>query len=324
MVLFSPGWRSHHIVKTHQVFTYSQVFTQFQAIMKTTLLTAAASAAPTVLKSHFPMANNLSDSTAVSYVFPPLLARYTGECEPLCEKYRPRNDCVSAGWQNNCFDACMSACLMIHESGTDSPSDSDLIIIMSEDSEWHDIDHNVGNDNSSGDERTEIPCMGWCRRSDNTTGSDSSTVNNTTVNANTTLSVDAAVHTQVTDLHDRVTAYAQIFHHLRRLRKPVETKHGASPPIGTRLDPFLKTWIAGFKNRLVRGEDLEAWYESLYRHVEQSEGPAGSAWAYRFELVAHKDSERELGEVIRGLRGEQRGAIVRAVHRLWKEEFGEA
>ncbi|KAJ4984288.1 hypothetical protein SVAN01_10193 [Stagonosporopsis vannaccii] len=268
--------------------------------MKHTLLAAAASAAPMVLGSRFPASNKFINTTALGMVLPPLVARYTGECEPLCEQFRSRNDCVSEGYQNNCYDACLASCFMINDgAGTESPSESDLIIIMSEDSDWQTPDVGL-RDNTSGDERTEIPCMGWCKRNNST---------------------DAETAAQVNNMLDRVTAYGQIYHHLRGVQKPADATRIAVP-IGTRLDPYLKSWVAGFKDRLVKGEELEEWHNSLFRHVEQSEGAAGSAWAYRFELVAHKDSEKELGELVQGLRGQQRRAVVKAVHKLWKEEFG--
>jgi len=254
----------------------------------------------------------VTNSTAISYMIPPLVARYTGECEPLCEQFRSRNDCVSAGYQNNCFDACLSTCYMINDgAGTDSPSESDLITIMSEDSEWN-VPDAGGHYNTSDDERTEIPCMGWCSKHKR---------NNGTVAADGDGDMDIKA-AQVKNLLDRVTAYGQVYQHLQSMGKPVDPERTAMP-IGTRLDPYLKTWIAGFKERLVKGgEDLSSWHSSLFRHVEQADGPASSAWAYRFELVAHKDSEKELGELVQGVRGRQRRAVVRAVHRLWRDEFG--
>lgn len=280
--------------------------------MKSTLLTAAASAAPIVLGSHLPVPN----STAISYMIPPLVARYTGECEPLCEQFRSRNDCVSAGYQNNCFDACLSTCFMINDGvGSSSPSESDLITIMSEDSEWNAPDAS-GHWNTSGDERTEIPCMGWCRKHKRNNGTDA--VDGDSDGDGGSDSKAA----QVKNLLDRVTAYGQVYQHLQSMGKPVDPERAAMPT-GTRLDPYLKTWIAGFKQRLVKGgEDLSSWHDSLFRHVEQTDGPASSVWAYRFELVAHKGSEKELGELVQGVGGRQRRAVVRAVHKLWRDEFG--
>ncbi|KAH6620284.1 hypothetical protein C7974DRAFT_415496 [Boeremia exigua] len=272
--------------------------------MKSTVFTAVAVAAS--LAAGFELPSHLEGNTTSLAFVAPLAARWKGDCEPLCEKYRNYDQmCISGGAPRDCRLACISKCYTLHESDSDSPSSTDLLVIHSELSEWQYVDPIRDHSDSSGDERHDIPCLGWCKR-------------NATVPASASSLADA----QAAAMVDRVAAYGQVYQHLDGIVNMADVHVAALPPVGTTLDMYLVNWVRAFEEQLAAGGDLAPWFSELYGRAAACDLAPGRVWAYRFEMVANKITDRELKDLTRVLPAKQQERIVKAVRGAWKEGFG--
>lgn len=231
-----------------------------------------------------------------------------GTCPELCQYFKDVTyDCLLGGWRTDCVDACIIGCWRYKDVDYNPPW-SDFVTSVSEDRWGRDGPANPDRfttDVSYSEDEVKYPCR-FCKRD----------TDGTVIGPSTDV-----VDLRLKDLVVRVEGYGAAYHHVRGFQHEASRKQVAGA--ATQLDDYLRAWVVGFKKAAAGSENRQMWYNELVERVVGSVQVQPQYWAYRLELIARKDTDRDLNELVAGLEEKDRKRVKKAVHRAWNRVFAD-
>lgn len=274
---------------------------------------AALAAQALTVSSKYSKAPNISNAHNFTVFHedksPLIVKRLAGgkNCWDLCTHFRNVDyDCIQGGWRTKCEEACIDTCFLYDDESED-PKWTDLVTSVSEEpwgTEGPVLGDRFSTDAEFSADEVAFPCR-WCKRD----------VDGHVIPPNSDF-----VDSRVQMILARVENYGSAYHHIHGFahEAPRKKQRGV---VGTTLDDYLRHWVVGYKKAAVGSEDRQQWYNDLVDHVMGSVDIQPQYWAYRFELITRKDTDKEVDKLVAGLEAKDKKAIRKAVDGTWRDSF---
>lgn len=242
--------------------------------------------------------------TGLAPAAPSLSKRWEGDCEEYCSHL----------WGNGYYP-CMELCVKREGSSTDTEHPEDSDFVKPGEAPWE----YVTTDSPSTSDQTDYHHK---RELTATNASDSD--DDGELGGIYTDKEELKAH--VEHILKTVRAYGFTYHEVievhNSVRLPSDPNH-VPKPIGKDVDEWIQNWLVGMRNTIDRDEDTNAWAEYFVQYVLESKKATAQYYARRLEVLARKDTEKEMKELVKPLSKKAKKSIRREIRAAWMQQFGE-
>lgn len=259
--------------------------------------------------------------TGVPRAAPSAWKRWTGDCEKYCSEL-----------EGNQYYPCMHLCeqRLGSNTDTDSPESSDF----AEDGKvpwyWATTDSPSTSDYDNFHHKRGLSARN-CDDDDDRSESEKTdevteTMSESEKTDDVTETMQEDVMASVTAILDRINGYSSAYHQVLSVRNAVSKPSDAEQAprrIGGEVDEWMGEWVVGVRDRVHGKDEAKMWEGLLVRYVLASETATAKYFARRLEVVARKETEREVKRLVKGLSTKARRSVRGEVRGAWGQQFGE-